>query len=343
MQTREGILSYDAADCDISLIKDRKIAVMGYGAQGKAQALNMRDCGADVKVVLRNGSDHIDDARACGLDVISFADCAQWADTYFFLIPDEIQPLVYERYLKDFLKPGDLLVFAHGLNIYWKNITPPDFVDVIMIAPKGPGTQVRSYFEAGGGLSDVVAVAQDASGHAHELMLALAAALGGARASIIESTFKEEAVTDLFGEQVVLCGGVLEMMKAGFEVLAESGVSPELAYNECIQEMKLIVDLVAEHGFEYTYDVISTTAEYGGYRTGRRLVTDEMRAEMREVLHEIESGTFAHEWTDDARTGSTKYRALKSEFAQSVRDIDAAGVKARGYFKPRFPDAGAKE
>ena len=342
MKVHNGITSYDANDCNLDFVKERKVAVMGFGAQGKAQALNLRDSGVEVKVVLRLGSSHIDDARACDFDVISFEDCAQWADTFVFLIPDEVQPLVYERYLEGNLKPGDALVFAHGLNICWENITAPDFVDVIMVAPKGPGTQVRSYFQAGGGLSDIVAVAQDATGHAHDIALAFAAALGGARASIIESTFKEEAITDLFGEQTVLCGGVLEMMKAGFEVLAESGVSPELAYNECIQEMKLIVDLVAERGFEHTYDVISTTAEFGGYRAGRRLVTDDTRDEMRAILGDIESGKFAHEWIEDAREGGEKYRALKADFAQSVRTIDEAGVRARAYFKPRFPEQEAQ-
>lgn len=338
MQIKNNITSYDASDCDLSFIKDQKVAVLGFGAQGKAQALNLRDSGVDVKIVLRNGSDHIDDARACDLDIISFQDCAEWADMFVFLIPDEVQPLVYERYLKDALKPGDVLVFAHGLNIYWDNIEVPDYVDVVMVAPKGPGTQVRSYFEAGGGLSDIIAVSQDATGHALDITLAFAAAIGGTRASIIESTFKEEAITDLFGEQTVLCGGVLEMMKAGFEVLVESGATPELAYNECIQEMKLIVDLVAEYGFEHTYDVISTTAEFGGYKAGRRLVTNETRNEMRAILGEIESGEFAHDWINDARNGGENYRALKADFAQSVRDIDAAGIRARGYFKPRFPE-----
>lgn len=334
---KDGIISYEAQDCDLSFIKKRKVALMGFGAQGKAQALNMVNSGVEVKVVLRKGSPSIDEARACGLDVISFEDCAQWADVFFFLIPDEVQPQVYEEHIAPHLKPHDALVFAHGLNIHWKNIVAPADVDVIMVAPKGPGTQVRSYFEQGGGLSSIVAVHQDASGKAHELMLSIAAALGSARASIIESTFEEEAVTDLFGEQVVLCGGVLEMMKAGFEVLAESGVAPEVAYNECIQEMKLIVDLVAEHGFEHTYDVISTTAEYGGYRTGRRLVNDETKQEMRAVLSEITSGEFAHEWIEDAREGGKRYRALKQDFAQSVERVDEAGMKARAYFKPRFP------
>ena len=334
---KDGIISYDAQDCDLSFIKKRKVALMGFGAQGKAQALNMVNSGVEVKVVLRKGSPSIDEARACGLDVISFEDCAQWADVFFFLIPDEVQPQVYEEHIAPHLKPHDALVFAHGLNIHWKNIVAPADVDVIMVAPKGPGTQVRSYFEQGGGLSSIVAVHQDASGEAHELILSIAAALGSARASIIESTFEEEAVTDLFGEQVVLCGGVLEMMKAGFEVLAESGVAPEVAYNECIQEMKLIVDLVAEHGFEHTYDVISTTAEYGGYRTGRRLVNDETKQEMRAVLSEITSGEFAHEWIEDAREGGKRYRALKQDFAQSVERVDEAGMKARAYFKPRFP------
>lgn len=337
---KDGITSYEAKDCDLSIIKKRKVALMGFGAQGKAQALNMQDSGVELKVVLRKGSPSIDEARACSLDVISFEDCAEWADVFFFLIPDEVQPQVYEKYIAPKLKPNDALVFAHGLNIHWKNIVAPADVDVILVAPKGPGTQVRTYFEAGGGLSNIVAVEQDASGHAHELMLSIAASLGATRASIIESTFEEEAVTDLFGEQVVLCGGVLEMMKAGFEVLAESGVAPELAYNECIQEMKLIVDLVAEHGFEHTYDVISTTAEYGGYRTGRRLVTDETKQEMRAVLGEITSGEFAHEWIADAREGGERYKALKHDFAESVQRVDEAGAKARAYFKPRFPKKG---
>lgn len=337
VKQKDGITSYEAEDCDLSIIRKRKVALLGFGAQGKAQALNMQDSGVEVKVVLRKGSPSIDTARACGLDVISFEDCADWAEVFFFLIPDEVQPQVYEEFIAPKLKPNDALVFAHGLNIHWKNIVTPADVDVILVAPKGPGTQVRSYFEAGGGLSSIVAVEQDASGQAHELMLSIAASLGATRASIIESTFEEEAVTDLFGEQVVLCGGVLEMMKAGFEVLAESGVAPEIAYNECIQEMKLIVDLVAEHGFEHTYDVISTTAEYGGYRTGRRLVTDETKQEMRKVLTEVTSGEFAHEWIADAREGGLRYKALKQDFAESVQRVDEAGARARGYFKPRFP------
>ena len=337
-QRENNIKSFEASECSDAYIKARKVAVMGFGAQGKAQALNLVDSGAEVKVVLRRGSIHVDDARACGLDVISFEDCAQWADTYFFLIPDEVQPEVYERFIAPNLELGDALVFAHGLNIHWKTIVAPDFVDVILVAPKGPGTQVRTYYEAGSGLSSIIAVEQDASGSAHQLALSIATALGSAHASIIESTFEEEAVTDLFGEQAVLCGGVLEMMKAGFELLAESGVSPELAYNECIQEMKLIIDLVAEHGFEHTYEVISTTAEYGGYVTGKRLVNDQTRREMRDVLSEISSGKFAHEWIDDARNGAPRYKALKDEFAQSVHDVDEAGMRARRYFKPHFPE-----
>lgn len=333
---RRPFQTYEPDPQAVTALAPRKIAVLGYGAQGRAQALNLRDSGATVKVGLREGSAHAQSVIDDGLTPISFEEAALWADTFLFLLPDEIHPLIYEKYLADALEPGDALVFAHGLTPYWKTITVPDFVDVIMVAPKGPGIQVRSYFEAGGGLTNVVDIAQDGSGHARELMIALAAGIGGKQARIVESSCAEEAITDLFGEQVVLCGGVLEMMKAGFEVLCESGVAPELAYNECIQEMKLIIDLIAEHGFGYTYDVISTTAEFGGYRTGRRLVTEATREEMRNVLREIEDGTFAREWVSDARAGSPKYHALKEEFKSSVEAIDEAGERARSLFKPRL-------
>lgn len=308
---------YYESDCNLSYLTGKKIAVIGYGSQGHAHALNLHDSGLDVTVGLYEGSKSWPKAEAAGLKVATAAQAAKEADLVMILVNDEKQAALYAESIRDALAPGKVLAFAHGFNIHFGQIIPPKDVDVIMIAPKGPGHTVRSEYVSGAGVPCLIAIEQDASGKAKEIALAYAAGIGGARAGILETTFRVETETDLFGEQAVLCGGVTELMRAGFETLVEAGYAPENAYFECIHEMKLIVDLIYQGGFEKMRYSISDTAEYGDYVTGRRIITDETRAEMKRVLHEIQDGTFARDWILENRVGRPHFNAMKRQAAET--------------------------
>ena len=286
---------YYEKDCNLGLLDGKTVAVIGYGSQGHAHAQNLRDSGVKVVVGLYEGSKSAVRAKAAGFTVLNADEAVKAADLVMVLINDEKQAMLYKNDIAPNLKPGMALAFAHGFNIHFGQIVPPSDIDVIMIAPKGPGHTVRSQYEEGKGVPCLVAVQQDASGHAHDIALAYALGIGGARAGVLETTFREETETDLFGEQVVLCGGVCELMKAGFETLVEAGYQPESAYFECLHEMKLIIDLVVQGGLSFMRYSISDTAEYGDYVTGKRIITDETRREMKQVLTEIQNGEFAQE------------------------------------------------
>jgi len=287
---------YYENECNLEVLKNKKVAIMGYGSQGHAHALNLHESGVDVTVGLYEGSKSWKVAEEAGLKVAIAKEAAAWADVIMILINDEKQVDLYLESIKENLTPGKYLAFAHGFNIHYGQITPPADVNVFMIAPKGPGHTVRSQFQEGRGVPCLVAVYQDVTGDTKELALAYAAGIGGARAGVLETTFREETETDLFGEQAVLCGGVTELMKAGFEVLVEAGYEPESAYFECVHEMKLIVDMINQGGLSYMRYSISDTAEFGDYSVGKRIITEDTRKEMRKVLGEIQDGTFAKNW-----------------------------------------------
>lgn len=291
-----GVQMYYEKDCDFSLIKNKKIAIIGYGSQGHAHALNLKESGADVTVGLYEGSKSWKKAEDAGLTVKTAAQAAQDSDVIMMLVNDELQGKLYKESVEPHMTEGKSLVFAHGFNIHFGQIVPPADVDVWMVAPKGPGHTVRSQYQEGRGVPSLIAVYQNATGKARELALAYAAGIGAGRAGIFETTFKEETETDLFGEQAVLCGGLSELIKAGFQTLVEAGYAPEMAYFECLHEMKLIVDLVNEGGLSYMRYSISDTAEYGDYEVGSRIITDDTRKEMKNVLSEIQEGTFARNW-----------------------------------------------
>ncbi|MEE8497877.1 MAG: ketol-acid reductoisomerase, partial [Acidimicrobiia bacterium] len=299
-------------DADTRLIRNRKVAVIGYGSQGHAHAGNLADSGVDVVVGLRASSSSADAARASGLEVRTPAEAAEWADLVMMLVPDQHMSDVYRDDIAPHLELGNALFFAHGFNVHFGEIEAPDGVDVAMVAPKGPGHLVRRTFEEGSGVPALVAVHKDASGSAMELAISYADAIGATRAGVLETTFREETETDLFGEQVILCGGVSELIKASFETLVDAGYAPESAYFECLHELKLIVDLLYEGGLGWMRHSISDTAEYGDFTRGPRIVTDETRSEMRRILAEIQSGEFAREWLEEHRSGATnlaKFRA----------------------------------
>ena len=287
---------YYEKDCNLALLKDKTVAVIGYGSQGHAHALNLRDSGVKVIVGLYEGSKSAAKVREAGLTVMNTADAVKNADITMILVNDEKQAALYKKDIEPNLKVGSALAFAHGFNIHYNQIVPKEGVDVIMIAPKDPGHTVRSQYEEGKGVPCLIAVYRDATGNAKELAKAYACAIGGARAGILETTFKEETETDLFGEQAVLCGGVVALMKAGFETLVEAGYQPESAYFECIHEMKLIIDLVVSKGISFMRQSISDTAEYGDYMAGKRIITEETKKEMKKILSEIQDGTFAKNW-----------------------------------------------
>ena len=318
---------YYDKDADPGLIAGRKVAVIGYGSQGHAHALNLRDSGIDVRVGLREGSSSRAKAEAAGLKVQSVADASAEADLIMMLLPDTEQKSVYEESVQPNLSSGDALFFAHGFNIRFGQIQPPEGVDVAMVAPKGPGHLVRRTYTEGGGVPALIAVAQDASGKARDLALSYASAIGGARAGVLETTFTEETETDLFGEQVVLCGGVTALVQAGFETLVEAGYQPESAYFECLHELKLIVDLMYENGIAGMRFSISDTAEYGDLTRGPRIVGPETKAEMKRILTEIQDGTFAEEWIAENRTGRSKYTELKERGAQ--HQVEQVGAELR--------------
>ena len=320
---------YYDRDADINLIKAKKIAIIGYGSQAHAHAQNLKDSGvAEVKIALRAGSASAPKARDAGFEVLSNVDAAKWADIVMVLAPDEFQQDIYNEDLKDNMKQGSSLAFAHGLNIHFKLIEPRPDMDVFMVAPKGPGHTVRGEFKKQGGVPCLVAVAQDKSGKALQLALSYASAIGGGRSGIIETTFKEECETDLFGEQAVLCGGVTSLIQAGFETLTEAGYAPEMAYFECLHEMKLIVDLLYEGGIANMRYSISNTAEYGDVTRGPRIITPETKAEMKKILNEIQSGQFVREFMAESRSGNKNFNALRAK--GKAHPIEATGEKLRG-------------
>ena len=318
---------YYDKDADPGLIKGKRVAIIGYGSQGHAHALNLHESGVDVVVGLREGSSSWEQAAADGLTVKTVDEAAEWADVIMLLVPDQHMGDLYQDQIAGYLDEGDTLMFAHGFNIHFGVISPPEDVDVIMVAPKGPGHLVRRTYTEGSGVPCLIAVHQDASGDAHDLGLSYAQAIGGTRAGVLETTFQEETETDLFGEQVILCGGVSELIKASFETLVEAGYQPESAYFETLHELKLIVDLLYEGGLSWMRYSISDTAEYGDYTRGPRIVTDETRAEMKRVLDEIQSGAFANEWLAQAREGAP--HLLEQRDKNRSHQIEQVGSQLR--------------
>ncbi len=298
-------------DCDMNVLKDKKVLVIGYGSQGHAHAINLFESGVDVKVGLYEGSKSIELAKAVGLDVVTTSEGVKECDVVMLLVNDEKMSAIYYNDVAPYLREGMTICFAHGFNIHFNQIVPPSFVDVIMIAPKGPGHTVRSQFAEGKGVPCLIAVYQDFTGSAKATALAYACGIGGARAGILETTFKEETETDLFGEQAVLCGGVTALMKAGFETLVEAGYQPESAYFECVHEMKLIIDLVVSGGLSMMRYSISDTAEYGDYCVGKRIITDETKKEMKKVLGEIQNGEFARNWILENKANRPSFLAKR--------------------------------
>jgi ketol-acid reductoisomerase len=312
---------------DLGLIKAKKVAIVGYGSQGHAHALNLRDSGVQVKVGLHAGSKSRAKAEQAGLTVTSVADAAAWADVIMILAPDTTQPAIYVEQIAPHLSAGKTLLFAHGFNVHFGTITPPREVDVALIAPKGPGHRVRETFEAGGGVPALVAVHQDASGGALALALAYAKGLGAGRAGVLETTFAEETETDLFGEQAVLCGGVSELVKAGFATLVDAGYQPEVAYFECLHELKLIVDLMYRGGLNYMRYSVSDTAEHGDYVSGPRVITAETRAAMKQILAEIRSGAFARNWIAENKNGRKQFEATRQK--EREQKLERVGAELR--------------
>lgn len=313
------IKKYYDMDCNFGMLDGKTVAIIGFGSQGHAHAMNLNESGANVVVGLRPGSAHAAKAEAAGLKVMDIEEAAEAGDIVMMLVPDELAAKIYNTQVAKYMKAGDVLCFAHGFNIHYNQIQPAADIDVIMIAPKGPGHTVRSQYVEGRGVPSLIAVYQDASGKAKDYALAYASGIGAGRAGILETTFKEETETDLFGEQAVLCGGVCELMKAGFDTLVEAGYEPEMAYFECIHEMKLIVDLINEGGFDKMRYSISNTAEYGDYRTGKRIITEETRKEMKKVLEEIQDGTFASEFIQEFNAGGkAKFLATRKKEASHL-------------------------
>jgi ketol-acid reductoisomerase len=319
---------YYDRDADINLIKGKKVVIIGYGSQGHAHALNLRDSGVkDVAVALRKGSQGVKKAEGEKLKVMEVAEAAKWADVMMMLTPDELQHEIYRDHLASNMKQGAALMFAHGLNIHFNLIEPRADLDIMMIAPKGPGHTVRAEYQRGAGVPVLMAVHKDVSGNAHDLTLSYGAAIGGGRAGIIETTFREECETDLFGEQSVLCGGLVELMKAGYETLVEAGYAPEMAYFECVHEVKLIVDLIYEGGIATMNYSVSNTAEYGEYVSGPRVVTPETRAEMKKILNDIQTGKFVRDWMLENRVNQTSFKAMRA--ACAAHPIEQVGEKLR--------------
>jgi len=320
---------YYDRDADVNLIKHKKVCVIGFGSQGHAHAMNLKDSGVKhVGVALRAGSASAKKAEAAGFKVMSVADAAAWADMMMMAAPDELQADIWSESIAPHIRDGAAIAFAHGLNVHFALIEPGPEIDVVMIAPKGPGHTVRGEYLKGGGVPCLIAVDQDATGNAHDLALSYACAIGGGRSGVIETNFKEECETDLFGEQVVLCGGLVELIRGGFETLVEAGYAPEMAYFECLHEVKLIVDLIYEGGIANMNYSISNTAEFGEYASGPRIVTDETRAEMRRVLKDIQSGAFTSEWIRECRAGQPKFKATRR--LNDAHPIEEVGERLRG-------------
>ncbi len=322
-------LFYDS-DADLDLLQDKTVAIIGYGSQGHAHALNLKDSGIKVVVGLYEGSRSASKATSDGLEVLSVAEASEKADWIMVLLPDEFQKDVYNKEIAPHLKPGKVLSFAHGFNIRFELIKPPEFVDVVMIAPKGPGHTVRWEYQNGQGVPALFAIEQDASGNARSLAMAYAKGIGGTRAGILETNFKEETETDLFGEQAVLCGGLSELVKAGFETLVEAGYQPELAYFECLHEVKLIVDLMVKGGLTAMRDSISNTAEYGDYVSGPRLITKETKEEMKNILADIQDGTFAKNFVKECEAGKPEMKKIRQK--DSELPIEKVGKTLRSMF-----------
>jgi ketol-acid reductoisomerase len=320
---------YYDRDADVNLIKDRRVAIIGYGSQGRAHALNLKDSGVrQVVVALRPDSPTARKVEADDLKVRAVNEAAKWADLMMMATPDELQADIWREQIAGNIRDGAAIAFAHGLNVHFNLIEPKPSVDVIMIAPKGPGHTVRSEYLKGGGVPCLIAIAQDATGNAHDLALSYASAIGGGRSGVIETTFKEECETDLFGEQVVLCGGLVELIRAGYETLVEAGYAPEMAYFECLHEVKLIVDLIYEGGIANMNYSISNTAEFGEYVTGPRIITDETRAEMRRVLSDIQTGRFTSKWIGEVKSGLPMFKATRR--MNDAHPIEEVGERLRG-------------
>ncbi len=319
---------YYDRDADINLIKGKNVAIVGYGSQGHAHALNLRDSGvANLAIALREDSSSRKKAEAEGLKCMTVAEASAWADVVMMLTPDELQADIYYADMHNNMKEGALLLFAHGLNVHFNLIEPRADIDVAMVAPKGPGHTVRGEYLRGAGVPTLIAIAQNATGNAHDLALSYASANGGGRAGVIETSFKEECETDLFGEQAVLCGGAVELMRAGFETLVEAGYAPEMAYFECVHEMKLIVDLIYEGGIANMNYSISNTAEYGEYVTGPRVITQDTKAEMKKVLTDIQDGTFVRNWMLENKVNQTSFKAVRAR--NDAHQVEEVGAKLR--------------
>ena len=314
-------------DADLSHLKDKVVAIIGYGSQGHAQAQNLRDSGCNVIIGQRPGGPNYDLAKSHGFDPMTADDATKQADVINILLPDEGQGDVYKAQIRDNLSPGNILMCSHGFNIHFGQVEPPEGVDALLVAPKGPGHLVRSEFEKGGGVPSLIALGEGASDQTKQIGLAYAKGIGGTRGGVIETTFAEETETDLFGEQVVLCGGLSELIKAGFETLVEAGYQPEMAYFECMHEVKLIVDLFYEGGLSYMRYSISNTAEYGDYSTGPRIITSETKAEMKRVLDEIRNGTFARNWILENRGGAAMFKATRRQ--ERTHEIEEVGRRLR--------------
>ena len=320
---------YYDRDADVNLIKTKKVCIVGYGSQGHAHAANLKDSGvAEVAVALREGSATRAKAEEAGFKVMGVREAAEWADVLMMLTPDELQAEIYENEIAGNMRPGTALAFAHGLNVHFDLIVPGKDIDVMMIAPKGPGHTVRGEYTKGGGVPCLLAVHQDASGNAHDVGLSYASAIGGGRSGIIETTFRQECETDLFGEQAVLCGGLCELIKAGFDTLVDAGYDPEMAYFECLHEVKLIVDLIYEGGIANMNYSISNTAEYGEYVSGPRVITDETRKAMKEILDDIRSGRFTRDWMLENKARQSSFKAMRRQ--ASEHRIEAVGETLRG-------------
>jgi len=317
-------------DADVNLIKEKKVAIFGYGSQGHAHALNLKDSGVkEVVVALRDGSQSKAKAESKGLKVMNLSDAAEWADVAMILTPDEMQATIYKNHIEQRIKEGTSLAFAHGLNIHYKLIEVRKDLDVFMVAPKGPGHLVRSEYEKGGGVPCLMAIHQNGSGKARELALSYASNIGGGKSGIIETTFKDECETDLFGEQSVLCGGLVELIKNGYETLVEAGYEPELAYFECLHEVKLIVDLIYEGGIANMNYSISNTAEYGEYVSGKRIINkEETKKRMKEILDDIQSGKFTKEWMDECKNGQKNFLATRAKLAEHPVERVGASLRA---------------
>jgi len=319
---------YYDRDADLNLIKSKKLVIVGYGSQGRAHALNLKDSGASqIRIALREGSATAKKAQADGFEVMNVADSAKWADLMMMATPDELQADIYKDHIHDNLRDGAAIAFAHGLNVHFGLIETKPTIDVVMIAPKGPGHTVRSEYQRGGGVPCLIAVERDASGNAHDLALSYACGVGGGRSGVIETTFKEECETDLFGEQAVLCGGLVELIRAGFETLVEAGYAPEMAYFECLHEVKLIVDLIYEGGIANMNYSISNTAEWGEYVSGPRVITPETKGAMKEVLRDIQTGKFTSQWMQEYRAGAARFKGIRR--LNDGHQIEQVGEKLR--------------